>query len=473
MLKPLVSVIMPTRNNGPEIFRAVESIMGQHAIAQQQCDIEIIVINDAGDAAYAPQLAALADAYPGIILLNQPVQKGPAAARNLGIKHAVGGLVSFLDADDEWPAAKLSLLLPFFENGATGVAGGKIQYHVKDEVQFGGMVFEDSARRLTHVHLGALLVSKTIFDKGLYFDESLLYSEDIDWWMRLRESGISIVMIEAETLLYHVHGNNMSINKNLQQLQLLKVLHASMQRRAAAGQAVQLPQVKDFRAARPNPLISIVLPLYNGRAYVEKALNGVLAQTYTNWELLVVDDGSTDGDADWVQAHYPAAKIIQQKNAGVAAARNAGLELCNGDAVAFLDQDDEWLPRKLEAQWQILKQNPYCGFVTCNLQFCFYDGYALPPVFKKSVVEQPHRSFVPAALLIRRHALAVVGGFDTSLEVGSDTDIIRRLRNAGFKDVNAEELLVYKWYHGNNAGLDVKKTYNDLLWILHKQIHGK
>jgi len=473
MYKPLVSVIIPTHNSGPEINRAINSIMAQHALLQQQCGVEIIVVNDASGEEYAAQLDELLQSYTNITLLHQPTQQGPAAARNLGIQQAKGSLISFLDADDEWPADKLSLLLPYFEQDTADVAGGKIQYVVEKDVVFADMVYEDDHQRLTHVHLGSLLVNKAVFDNGFYFDESLTYSEDIDWWLRLRENGIRIVLTEATTLLYHVHGQNMSVNKSLNQLQILKVLHTSLQRRAGSGQAVQLPQVKDFRAERENPLISIVLPLYNGIKYIDKALKSVLAQTYTNWELLIIDDGSTDGGAEWIEQHYPAAKITRQKNAGVAAARNTGIKLSQGEVIAFLDQDDEWLPGKLQVQWDILKHNPYCGFVTCDNKYCCYDGYTLPPAFKKSLAEEVHRSFIPSALLVRRYALAVVGGFDTSFEMGSDTDIIRRLRNAGFKEDNANEVLLHKWFHGDNESLKVKKVQADLLQMLHKQIHGK
>lgn len=471
MYKPLVSVIMPTHNNGPEILRATASIMAQQAVIEGLCEVEIIVINDASDKGYKVQLDALIQLYPHIILIHQHKQHGPAAARNMGIRQAKGSLISFLDADDEWPADKLTLLLPYFKDGMFDIAGGKIQYQVSENAGFNGMQYEDDNQRLTHVHLGSLLVSKAVFDKGLYFDETLTYSEDMDWWLRMRESGMRIIITEATTLLYHVHGQNMSVNKTINQLQVLKVLHNSLQRRGATGHATPLPQVKDFRAERDKPLISIILPLYNGKKYISRAIKSIIAQTYKNWELLIIDDGSTDGAADWIATNYPMANITRQTNAGVAAARNTGINLSKGDIITFIDQDDEWLPAKLARQWDVLKQHPYIGFVTCNHMLRSDEGYTFPSALRHTGAA--HRSFIPSALMVRRHALLTVKGFDTSLELGSDMDIIRRLRNAGIKEANAEETLVNKWFDGNNESLDVKKTHTDILRILHKQIHGK
>ncbi|WP_018628909.1 glycosyltransferase family 2 protein [Niabella aurantiaca] len=469
---PKVSVIIPTYNNGAELLRAVASIAGQDAVRRGLCGLEMIVVNDASAPAAGPLLQLLTERYPQLKLLSHTVQRGPAAARNTGIRAALGELISFLDADDEWPPDKLSLLLPLLEDPEADVAGGKIKYVFREGTPELSMKYEDDEKRLSHVHLGALLVRKRIFQRPFFFDESLGFSEDIDWWLRLKEQQVKIVLLEATTLLYHVHGNNMSVHKNIAELQLLKVLHKAAQRRKNNGKMSHIPQLKDYRVQKEEPLISIVLPLYNGKDLVSKSIGSVLAQTYTHWELLVVDDGSADGGAGFIRDHFPQARIIPQANAGVAAARNRGVGDARGEIVAFLDQDDEWMPEKLRAQWEVLQQDPYCAFVTCNQYFACADGVVLPANFSGQL-QTEHRALVPSALLIRKQVLLQVQGFDESLDVSSDFDLIRRLRKANFREANVDRLLLRKWYHGGNASLNKEIMRKEILGLLHRQIRNK
>ena len=469
---PKISVIIPTHNNGIELRRAVESILSQNALIAQDCTVEILIINDASDREFQDQFAQLTLDFEQCQLLNTPVQSGPAAARNVGIRAADGELIGFLDADDEWPVDKLDILLPYFRDSGIDVAAGKIQYIVAEGQPEVNMRFEDDRNRITHVHLGTLLARRLLFKNDLMFDETLIFSEDVDWWFRLREKNINIVIDDATTLYYHVHGNNMSVNKSTEELQLLKILHKSVKRRNANQSSPYMPQIKDFRVDQADPLISIVLPLYNGKSLVSKSIGGVLSQTFTNWELIVVDDGSTDGGAAHIESTYPNVRIIRQPNTGVASARNNGIRHASGDIVAFLDQDDEWLPNKLRDQWDLLKKDPYCAFVTCNQKFVCIEGVTLPANFSEKLFEE-HRSFVPSALLIRKQVLINLNMFDESYEVANDYDLIRRLRLGKYKEANVEKVLLIKWHHGENASLNKPLMKREFLDMLHRQIHGR
>jgi glycosyltransferase involved in cell wall biosynthesis len=469
---PKISVIIPTHNNGIELRRAIESIQSQDALATQQCTIDILLVNDCSDEDFEDQLTQLTCDFEQCKLLNTPVQSGPAAARNAGIVAADGDLIGFLDADDEWPLNKVSILLPYFKVNSIDVAAGKIQYIIEEGQPEINMKFEDELNCITHVHLGTLLARKSIFENDLLFDETLTFSEDVDWWFRLREKNVRIVIDEATTLYYHVHGSNMSVNKNIQELQLLKIFHKSIKRRKANQSSQFMPQIKDFRVNQADPLISIILPLYNGKELVKKSIEGVLSQTFTHWELIVVDDGSTDGGAAFIESYFSNVKVIRQQNGGVAAARNTGVKHATGEILAFLDQDDEWAPSKLQDQWEVLKSDPYCSFVTCNQKFICDEGVILPANFSEKLFEE-HRSLVPSALLIRKQALLNVNMFDQTLEVSSDFDLIRRLRLANCKEANVDKLLLLKWYHGDNASLNKTLMKREILGLLHRQIKGK
>ncbi len=470
MKLPTISVIIPTFNNGSELRKAILSIKNQDAWLNNDLSFEIIVVNDASEAKFKNQLDKIVDEFSFCRLINHAKQRGPAAARNKGIKNALGNIIGFLDADDEWPINKISLLMPYFSSEKVELIGGKIKYVVDEGVSNLNMKFEDDENRITHVHLGAILVRKSVFQKDLFFDTTLELSEDVDWWLRLRENQINIKITDFTTLHYHIHGNNMSINKSISELQLLKIFHLSAKRRNRLN-IPYIPQITDFKINQKEPLISIVLPLYNGKHLIDKTIQGVLNQIYSNWELIVVDDGSTDDGADFISTKYPLIKVIRQQNKGVAAARNIGIKAASGEIIAFLDQDDEWMPTKLIKQWDLLKENPYCAFVTCNHKFICHEGVVLPANFSQKLFEE-HRSLVPSALLIRKQALVNVNCFDESLEVSSDFDLIRKLRKANFNENNVNLLLLKKWYHGNNASQDKSLLRSEILSLLFKQSKG-
>lgn len=112
------------------------------------------------------------------------------------------------------------------------------------------------------------------------------------------------------------------------------------------------------------PKVSIIIPTYNRLSFLPKAIDSVLAQTFTNYEIIVVDDGSTDGTQAYVQEHY-ADKIIllQKEKGGPGAARNAGIRIARGVYIAFLDSDDLWLPEKLAIQTAYLEAKPEVAMV--------------------------------------------------------------------------------------------------------------
>src|SRR3989338_9975584 len=113
-----------------------------------------------------------------------------------------------------------------------------------------------------------------------------------------------------------------------------------------------------------NPLVSVVIPTYNGSRFIKETIQSVLDQTYTNIEAIIVDDGSKDNTPDIVKSINDSRIIyIRQENAGVSMARNNGINISKGEYIAFLDHDDVWLPCKLERQLLLFKENPVIAMV--------------------------------------------------------------------------------------------------------------
>jgi glycosyltransferase involved in cell wall biosynthesis len=115
------------------------------------------------------------------------------------------------------------------------------------------------------------------------------------------------------------------------------------------------------------PLVSVIMPTFNRADTIRRAIRSVQAQTFTNWELIVVDDGSTDNTVALIEGRHPRLKLIRQENQGTAGARNAGLSASAGSYIAFLDSDDEWLPHHLELCVSFLEAFPGEQFVTNEL----------------------------------------------------------------------------------------------------------
>jgi len=118
------------------------------------------------------------------------------------------------------------------------------------------------------------------------------------------------------------------------------------------------------------PLVSVVIPVFNGASFIARAVDSVRAQTCKDWEIIVVDDGSTDNTQTVLTGFAKRSGIIclYQENAGPAQARNLGVKSASGEYIAFLDCDDIWLPEKLEEQLTILRGNTQPGLVHSNYE---------------------------------------------------------------------------------------------------------
>ena len=127
------------------------------------------------------------------------------------------------------------------------------------------------------------------------------------------------------------------------------------------------------REGKKSYTISAVIPAYNAEKYIARTLESVLSQTRPADEIIVVDDGSTDGTCEVVKSFGEKVRYIHQENAGVSAARNTGIENARCELIAFLDADDEWLAEYLQIQMQLFDKNPDLAWATANYYCCLCD----------------------------------------------------------------------------------------------------
>lgn len=175
--------------------------------------------------------------------------------------------------------------------------------------------------------------------------------------------------------------------------------------------------------------VSVVIPTYNRLGVLPRALDSVFGQTLPALEVIVVDDGSTDGTADWVRANYPEARVIEQNNQGVSAARNTGIQESHGDWLAFLDSDDAWLPKKLESQVAALAKAP-------DMRLCHTEEIWIRNGKRVNQMKKHQKSggwiferclelccISPSSVMIKRELLDALGNFDESLPACEDYDL--------------------------------------------------
>jgi len=171
--------------------------------------------------------------------------------------------------------------------------------------------------------------------------------------------------------------------------------------------------------AGTSPIVSVIIPTYNACNVIRETLASVAAQTMKDVEVIVVDDGSTDGSADLVCEHPQVTRCIRQDNRGVAAARNRGMQESSGRYLALLDHDDLWAPDKLQKQTSILDARPAVGMVITNVVHIDRDGRPTGEVGEGYNPSDPfYRLFTkgyvptPSSAMIRRTVLQQAGGFD-------------------------------------------------------------
>ena len=225
------------------------------------------------------------------------------------------------------------------------------------------------------------------------------------------------------------------------------------------------------------PIVSIVMCAYNAANFINETIDSVLAQTFTDFELIIVNDGSTDHTSKIVKFYTdPRIVLVEQKNAGPAAARNTAIQHAAGKYLAILDSDDLWLPVYLEKMLGIFQSDPKIDFAYPNAElfgtpywndkrYMDRDPSSLPVTLDK-LISRECNVFISS--IFKREIIAKVGGFDPELKGSEDLDLWFRICQAGYQFTFTTEVLVKYRKRDDSLSSGSENFYKNVIAAIHK-----
>ncbi len=204
---------------------------------------------------------------------------------------------------------------------------------------------------------------------------------------------------------------------------------------------------------------TVVMPAYNAAAYLSQTIESVLSQSFTNFELIIIDDGSTD-DTNKIAQEYSQkdnrVKVLSQSNQGVSATRNKGINLSQSKYIAFIDADDKWFPEKLKSHFEHLEKNPRNGVSYAKVEFLHPDGNHTGKIARGRLSKLQPQHFLyenptmtVSNIVVRRQVFEEIGGFDCTMSYSEDMDFLFRTACSHWKIEGIDQpLLGYRTTQG-------------------------
>jgi glycosyltransferase involved in cell wall biosynthesis len=207
--------------------------------------------------------------------------------------------------------------------------------------------------------------------------------------------------------------------------------------------------------------ISVIVPVYNGARYLEEAIQSILSQEMQPREIIVVDDGSTDGSAELAGQYGPkGVRVHRKENGGAASARNLGMKVAVGDYFGFLDADDLWAPGKMAHQMAVMASDGSLDLVLGQVT-----QFLCPQVpseqrggLRKDLQQMP--GYLVGSMLIRRESMEKVGPFNEALRFGEFIDWFDRARSLGMRHKILSETVLLRRIHDRNQGITQRSNHS-------------
>lgn len=451
-----VSVIIPTYNRADYIVESIESVLNQK---DHGCELEIIVVDD-GSTDNTEQLLKSFVTTKKIRYYKIKHSGLPATARNYGLSKATGELIAFQDSDDRWAPSKLKLQVPLFDDNAivmtygqaefmssTGELSGKLVVDaekLQNGEQFRLYVKENVISTLT------VMVRKSTITQAGGFNESkdLRAVEDYELWLRilgLNPNGSK----SLDTVLahYRTHGSNISTASTVTATErLINVLtsvwmNGSLPLGGSTVVEKQLDVLQENWNRLKNeqgkpPTVSVVMSVYNGQDFIREAIDSILAQTFKDFEFIIIDDGSADDTTNIVRSYNdPRIRLICQNNHGLVYSFNKGVRLARGGYIARMDADDISLPSRFKKEVSLLDKNPAIGLVGTFFQYIDEETserlktVMFGPTKHIDLVRMMYlvNPFGHGSIMMRKQAVLEAGGYRSGYEPAEDYDLWHRI----------------------------------------------
>ena len=197
------------------------------------------------------------------------------------------------------------------------------------------------------------------------------------------------------------------------------------------------------------PLVSVIIAVKNAAAYLAPCLDSVMAQSFGDFEILVIDGHSTDATAA-IARSYRRVRFQQQSGRGFANAWNCGLHYAQGELIAFIDSDDRWAPHKLAGQVALLCTHPEYEGVIGKVRFFLEPGETPARGFRKEILEQDNLAHMPGALLARRRLFERIGEWREDWVIANDIDWFVKLKDSELPIGILDEVVLHKRVHSGN-----------------------
>ena len=436
----LVSAIVSTYNSEEFIRGCLEDLESQ-TIADK---LEIIVINSGSEQNEELVVKEFQKRYSNIVYVKTDEREGLYSAWNRAVNIASGQFLTSANTDDrhrkdafevmtDTLLANTDIALVYGDQIVTDIPNSTFEKHRAVEMAERP---EFSRQRLL---FGCCVGSQPMWRKSLHdefggFDETLTCAADWDFWLKIAGK-YSFKHIDEFLGLYYRNENGIEHGRKIH----------SLYERYAVGKRYGNPYISVIQPyqARGNPLVSVVMAAYNTADYIARAIESVLIQNHRNFELIVVDDGSTDRTAEIVRGFKnEPIKYFYKENGGAASARNFALKKSSGSFIVILDSDDMMTPDFIARHLRVFEQNPETDLIYCD--DCFIDENDKPvrvmgrPEYsdQKALISDMFRCafpVVPFRTCIRKSVFDKIGLYDERLIVSEDYDMMRRFVNQGLK----------------------------------------
>jgi glycosyltransferase involved in cell wall biosynthesis len=462
--KPKFSIVMPNYNNAKYITEAIESVLNQSFK-----DWELIIVEDCS----TDNSLEIINRYLNdkrIRLIRHEGNQGYIAALKSGIANVKSEYFGILDSDDcLMPSAVETMHLQHVALPDVGLIYSQFMCCHEDlrprQIGYGAELRPGKTNLEKHVVSAFRTFKMSDYLKTSGYDEDILYAEDRDITLKMEEV-TQLKFVDQCLYLYrelpHSQSHDpkkMFIGRQSRERARLKALRrrqkllekqkADIQAGLARLESIKLSAVSEkkdqpnFSGVQAKPLVSIIIPAYNAAEYIAEAIESVLIQNYRNFELLIINDGSTDGTEEIIRGFKDERiRYFRQENQGLAATHNTGIRQSRGEFIIKLDADDKMTPDFIARHVRQFENNPEADLVYCDDYLIDQNDKPIRIITRpqyadrKLLIRDMFRCgypIVPFRTCIRKSVFDKIGFFDESLAVGEDYDMMRRFVRHGLR----------------------------------------